>query len=116
MLILSSSNFQADKIGTIFPIWALPFLHFVCQPRSYMFSHQQRIDSITGPIKLSYLPPIVHLKSQGSVFALKSKVFLSTMRSLSKEWDYTLKRLARISRESVDAIHEAAREPGQVRT
>ena len=43
-----------------------------------------------------------HLKDRR--LSLKAKGLLSMMLSLPKEWDYTLKGLARISREGVDAI------------
>lgn len=49
-----------------------------------------------------------HLKDRQ--LSLKAKGLLSMMLSLPKEWDYTLKGLARISREGVDAIREAVRE------
>ena len=49
-----------------------------------------------------------HLKDRR--LSLKAKGLLSMMLSLPKEWDYTLKGLARISREGVDAIREAVRE------
>ena len=45
-----------------------------------------------------------HLKDRR--LSLKAKGLLSMMLSLPKEWDYTLKGLARISREGVDAIRE----------
>lgn len=51
---------------------------------------------------------IHHLKDRR--LSLKAKGLLSMMLSLPKEWDYTLKGLARISREGVDAIREAVRE------
>ena len=46
-----------------------------------------------------------HLKDRR--LSLKAKGLLSMMLSLPKEWDYTLKGLARISREGVDAIRQA---------
>ena len=49
-----------------------------------------------------------HLKDRR--LSLKAKGLLSMMLSLPKEWDYTLKGLARISREGVDAIRGALRE------
>lgn len=49
-----------------------------------------------------------HLKDRR--LSLKAKGLLSMMLSLPKEWDYTLKGLACISREGVDAIREAVRE------
>ena len=49
-----------------------------------------------------------HLKDRQ--VSLKAKGFLSMMLSLPKEWNYTPKGLAGISREGVDAIREAVRE------
>lgn len=49
-----------------------------------------------------------HLKSLQ--ISLKAKGLLSQMLSLPEEWDYTLKGLAIINRESIDAIREAIRE------
>ena len=45
-----------------------------------------------------------HLKDRR--LSLKAKGLLSMMLSLPKEWDYTLKGLARISREGVEALVE----------
>jgi len=42
--------------------------------------------------------------------SLKSKGLLSVMLSLPEDWDYTLKGLACISKDGVDAIREAVRE------
>lgn len=41
---------------------------------------------------------------------LKAKGLLSQMLSLPENWDYTLKGLAIINREQIDAIREAVRE------
>ena len=41
---------------------------------------------------------------------LKAKGLLSQMLSLPEDWDYTLQGLARINRESIDAIRQAIRE------
>lgn len=49
-----------------------------------------------------------HLKNR--LLSLKAKGLLSVMLSLPDEWDYTLRGLAAISREGVDAIREAIRE------
>ena len=49
-----------------------------------------------------------HLKDRR--LSLKAKGLLSVMLSLPEEWDYTLKGLAYISREGVDAIRESIRE------
>ena len=49
-----------------------------------------------------------HLKNRG--LSLKAKGLLSVMLSLPEEWDYTLKGLAHISKESIDAIREGIRE------
>ena len=49
-----------------------------------------------------------HLKKRS--LSLKAKGLLSVMLSLPDEWDYTLRGLAAISREGVDAIREAIRE------
>ncbi len=49
-----------------------------------------------------------HLKNRS--LSLKAKELLSVMLSLPDEWDYTLRGLAAISREGVDAIREAIRE------
>lgn len=49
-----------------------------------------------------------HLKNRN--LSLKAKGLLSVILSLPDEWDYTLKGLARISKEGVDAIREAIRE------
>ena len=46
-----------------------------------------------------------HLKKRS--LSLKAKGLLSVMLSLPDEWDYTLRGLAAISREGVDAIREA---------
>ena len=49
-----------------------------------------------------------HLKDRR--LSLRSKGLLSVMLSLPEEWDYTLKGLAVISKEGVDAIGEAVKE------
>ena len=49
-----------------------------------------------------------HLKNKE--LSLKAKGLLSQMLSLPEDWDYTLKGLSLINRESVDAIREAVRE------
>ena len=49
-----------------------------------------------------------HLRNQA--LSLKAKGLLSQMLSLPEDWDYTLKGLAQINRESIDAIREAVRE------
>ena len=49
-----------------------------------------------------------HLKNKD--LSLKSKGLLSQMLSLPEDWDYTLKGLSIINRESIDAIREAVRE------
>jgi hypothetical protein len=49
-----------------------------------------------------------HLKNRS--LSLKAKGLLSQMLSLPEDWDYTLKGLSMINRESVDAIREAIRE------
>ena len=49
-----------------------------------------------------------HLRNHA--LSLKAKGLLSQMLSLPDDWDYTLKGLAQINRESIDAIREAVRE------
>lgn len=49
-----------------------------------------------------------HLRDKS--LSLKSKGLLSQMLSLPEEWDYTLKGLSAINRESVDAIRSAINE------
>ncbi|MDD3212130.1 MAG: DUF6017 domain-containing protein [Eubacteriales bacterium] len=49
-----------------------------------------------------------HLKNR--MLSLKAKGLLSIMLSLPDEWDYTLRGLAAISKEGVDAIRQAIRE------
>ena len=49
-----------------------------------------------------------HLRNKE--LSLKAKGLLSQMLSLPEDWDYTLKGLAQINRESIDAIREAVRE------
>ena len=49
-----------------------------------------------------------HLKNR--LLSLKAKGLLSVMLSLPDEWDYTLRGLAAISKEGVDAIREAIRD------
>ena len=49
-----------------------------------------------------------HLKNRA--LSLKAKGLLSVMLSLPEDWDYTLKGLAFISKESIDAIREGIRE------
>ena len=49
-----------------------------------------------------------HLKNRN--LSLKAKGLLSVMLSLPEDWDYTLKGLAHISKEGIDAIREAIRE------
>ncbi len=49
-----------------------------------------------------------HLKNKA--LSLKAKGLLSVMLGLPEEWDYTLKGLAYISREGVDAIRVAVKE------
>ena len=44
-----------------------------------------------------------HLRNRA--LSLKAKGLLSQMLSLPEDWDYTLQGLARINRESIDAIH-----------
>jgi hypothetical protein len=49
-----------------------------------------------------------HLKNKN--LSLKAKGLLSQMLSLPDDWDYTLKGLATLNRESIDAIREAVKE------
>jgi hypothetical protein len=49
-----------------------------------------------------------HLRDKG--LSLKAKGLLSQMLSLPDNWDYTLKGLAAINREGIDAIREAVKE------
>lgn len=49
-----------------------------------------------------------HLRNPA--LSLKVKGILSLMLSLPEEWDYTLKGLSLINKESIDAIREAVRE------
>ena len=49
-----------------------------------------------------------HLKNKA--LSLKAKGLLSVMLSLPIDWDYTLRGLAHISKESIDAIREGVRE------
>ena len=49
-----------------------------------------------------------HLKNR--LLSLKAKGLLSMMLSLPDEWDYTLRGLAAISKEGIDAIRQAIRE------
>ena len=49
-----------------------------------------------------------HLKNR--LLSLKAKGLLSMMLSLPDEWDYTLRGLATISKEGIDAIRQAIRE------
>ena len=49
-----------------------------------------------------------HLRNHA--LSLKAKGLLSQMLSLPEDWDYTLKGLAQINRESIDAIREAVHE------
>ena len=46
-----------------------------------------------------------HLRNKA--LSLKAKGLLSQMLSLPEDWDYTLKGLSRINRESIDAIRTA---------
>ena len=49
-----------------------------------------------------------HLRNH--TLSLKAKGLLSQMLSLPDDWDYTLQGLAKINKESIDAIREAVRE------
>lgn len=49
-----------------------------------------------------------HLKNKD--LSLRAKGLLSVMLSLPEEWDYTLKGLAQISKEGLDAVRAAVRE------
>ena len=49
-----------------------------------------------------------HLRNK--TLSLKAKGLLSLILALPEDWDYTLKGLSLISRESVDAIREAVKE------
>ena len=49
-----------------------------------------------------------HLRNKD--LTLKAKGLLSQMLSLPEDWDYTLKGLALINREKIDAIRQAIRE------
>lgn len=49
-----------------------------------------------------------HLRNKN--LSLRAKGLLSVMLSLPEEWDYTLKGLAHISKEGVDAIRSAIKE------
>ena len=49
-----------------------------------------------------------HLKNKN--LSLKAKGLLSQMLSLPEEWDYSLKGLAKINKESVDAVRTAVLE------
>ena len=55
-----------------------------------------------------------HLRNRA--LSLKAKGLLSQMLSLPEDWDYTLQGLARINRESIDAIRQAIRELEQAAT
>ena len=46
--------------------------------------------------------------------SLKAKGLLSQILSLPEDWDYTLKGLALVNREKIDAIRQAIRELEQV--
>ena len=46
-----------------------------------------------------------HLRNKD--LSLKAKGLLSQMLSLSEDWDYTLKGLALINREKIDAVRQA---------
>ena len=46
-----------------------------------------------------------HLRNKD--LSLKAKGLLSQMLSLPEDWDYTLKSLALINREKIDAIRQA---------
>ena len=50
-----------------------------------------------------------HLRNRA--LSLKAKGLLSQMLSLPEDWDYTLQGLARINRESIDAIRQATMRP-----
>ena len=49
-----------------------------------------------------------HLKNKD--LSLRAKGLLSVMLSLPEEWDYTLKGLAQISKEGLDAVRATVRE------
>lgn len=49
-----------------------------------------------------------HLRDKA--LSLKAKGLLSQMLSLPEDWDYTLKELSAINRESIDAIRQAVGE------
>ena len=49
-----------------------------------------------------------HLRDKA--LALKAKGLLSKMLSLPEDWDYTMKGLSAINRESIDAIRQAVKE------
>ena len=51
-----------------------------------------------------------HLRDRN--LSLKSKGLLSQMLSLPEDWDYTLKGLSSINKESIDAIR-THRQPGE---
>ena len=51
-----------------------------------------------------------HLRNRA--LSLKAKGLLSQMLSLPEDWDYTLQGLARINRESIDAIRQMCRNAG----
>ena len=51
-----------------------------------------------------------HLRNRA--LSLKAKGLLSQMLSLPEDWDYTLQGLARINRESIDAIRQV--KPGDL--
>ena len=53
-----------------------------------------------------------HLRNKE--LTLKAKGLLSQMLSLPEDWDYTLKGLAAINRESIDAIRTAVLKDGQL--
>jgi hypothetical protein len=49
-----------------------------------------------------------HLRDKA--LSLKAKGLLSQMLSLPEDWDYTMKGLSAINRESIDAIRQAVKE------
>ena len=53
-----------------------------------------------------------HLRNRA--LSLKAKGLLSQMLSLPEDWDYTLQGLARINRESIDAIRQAITDVGNI--
>ena len=98
---LSQKNNWMDERGFVYVIFPLSALSKAL--RCSTMSIKRALRSLEDTVMSNH-----HLRNRA--LSLKAKGLLSKMLSLPEDWDYTLQGLARINRESIDAIRQAIRE------